>query len=73
MAVHIFDIQELVRKGRVATSPIDGEPFRIRITFEESVNLTKRRQVIELLESIGYKQVGNTSSWVLNPQLQRVD
>ena len=73
MAVQIFDIQELVRRGRIATSPIDSEPFRIRVTFEDSVNRTKRIQVIKLLRSTGYKQVGNTSSWVLNPQLQKVD
>ena len=73
MAVHIFDIQELVRKGRTATSPIDGEPFRIRVTFEDSVKRMKRKQATKLLKSIGYRQVGNTSSWVLNPQLQKVD
>jgi hypothetical protein len=73
MAVQIFDIQELVRRARIATSPIDSEPFRIRVTFEDSVNRTKRIQVIKLLRSTGYKQVGNTSSWVLNPELQKVD
>ena len=73
MAVHIFDIQELVRRSLIATSPIDSEPFRIRVTFEDSVNRTKRKQVIKLLRSMRYKQVGNTSSWILNPKLQKVD
>ena len=73
MIVQIFNIKELVEKSGIDMPPINGKPLRIRVRFEKNFNRTKRKQVNKLLKNMGYKQVGNTSSWILNPKILKVD
>jgi hypothetical protein len=66
LAFQVFDTSELVSRSKIAIPPIDGEPLRIRLRFEADVIRDKRKKVITILRKIGYRQVGNSTSWVLN-------
>ena len=70
MSVQIFDVLEL---SRIALSPIDGEPFRIRLQFDADIDRNVKEKAISLLRKIGYKQVGNTSTWILSQKPLEVD
>ena len=73
MAVQVFDLSELLNRCRNIMPPIDGEPFRIRLHFDADTKRAKREKAVAILRKIGYRQVGNTSSWVLNQKPLEVD
>jgi len=69
MAVNAFDILDFLEKSGILTmTSIDGKPFKIRIRFESNVDYSARKHVINILQDMGFRQVGNTSSWVLAPK-----
>ena len=73
MAVQVFNLSEILTRHRNSMSLTDGEPFRIRIQFGADVKRAQREETIATLRSIGYRQVGNTSIWVLNLKLLETD
>jgi hypothetical protein len=69
MAVNAFDILEFLEKSGILTmTSIDGRPFKIRVRFESNVDYSTRKHAISILQDVGFRQVGNTSSWVLVPK-----
>jgi hypothetical protein len=66
VAVQVFDLPELKNKCRNVMPPISGEPFRIRLSFDADINMDRRKEAVTFLRRIGYRQVGNTSSWILS-------
>ncbi len=58
-------IEFLEKNGLPFSTKIDSEPYKIRIKFEKNVNYLTKKHVIEKLRKFGFRQIGNTSSWIL--------
>jgi hypothetical protein len=66
MAVNAFDVLNLLEKSGILTkTPIDGRPFKVRVRYGHDVDYTTRKRIMKILHDIGFQQVGNTSSWVI--------
>jgi hypothetical protein len=68
LAIRIYDanpenISNVINKKAVYP-PIDGTPLKIRIRYN-SVKYGTRKKIIKFLQSKGFKQLGNTSSWII--------
>ena len=68
MAIRIYDakpenISNAINK-KILYPPIDGTPLKIRIRYD-SVKYATRKKIIKFLQSRGFKQLGNTSSWII--------
>jgi hypothetical protein len=69
MAVNAFNILEFLEKSGILTmTSIDSKPFKIRVRFESNVDHSTRKRAISILQDVGFRQVGNTTSWVLVPK-----
>ena len=64
------DVSEVLAKtGVLTTPPIDGRPFKIRVGYNDE-NFSSRKKIIKVLQKVGFKQIGNTSSWTYKPAAQ---
>jgi hypothetical protein len=69
MAVNSFDVLNLLEKSGILTkTPIDGKPFKVRVRYGHDVNYMTRKRIMKILHDMGFQQVGNTSSWIIEPK-----
>jgi hypothetical protein len=69
MAVSAFDILSLLEKSGILTkAPIDGKPFKVRVRYGHDVDYVTRKRIMKTLHNMGFQQVGNTSSWIIEPK-----
>ena len=70
LVIQIFDkqvqrISELLANKGMLSRSSNNKVRKIRVRYDQ-VDYSTRKQIIEYLKELGFRQVGNTTSWILD-------